>query len=168
MPPSIIGNAEDEATYIGICTIIVAIIALSPNGTLGDAQLKAQLGRMNLEQNAASLGKTEELFKKMMAQGYIQKVVERNADEESIDWKVGPRGKVEIANQGIRGLVLEVYGDKADADLDRKLQRSLGMEIRKANTSNGTARQQEDEEEVDAPEDGDPGPGTRRSSGRRH
>jgi len=103
----------------------------------------------------------------MINQGYLQKVVENNADEEQIDWKVGPRGKVEIASKGIRGLVLEVYGENADDDLDKKLQRSLGMEIKKANASNGANRQDEEEEAEEEPENGDPGPSTRRSSGRR-
>lgn len=167
MPPSIIGNVEDEATYIGICSVIVTIIALSANGTMGEAKLKQHLTKMNLEQNAGGLGKTEDLLKKMCTQGYINKVVEKTADEETIDWKVGPRGKVEIASKGIRGLVLEVYGENAPEDLDKRLQRSLGMEIKKADTNNTRDVQREGEEEAEDAEDGDPGPSQRRSSGRR-
>jgi hypothetical protein len=166
MPPSIIGNVEDEATYIGICSVIVTIIALSSNGTMGDAKLKQHLTKMNLEQNAAGLGKTEDLLKKMCTQGYINKVMEKSTDEETIDWKVGQRGKVEIASKGIRGLVLEVYGENAPEDLDKRLQRSLGMEIKRAESNNTRNVRQEEEEAEDA-EDGDPGPSQRRSSGRR-
>ncbi|KAE8448749.1 hypothetical protein EG329_008964 [Mollisiaceae sp. DMI_Dod_QoI] len=168
MPPSIIGSIGDEAAYIGICSVIVSIIALSPNGTLGDPQLKRHLQRMNLEQNAAGLGKTDELLKKMERQGYLNKVTETNADEETVDWHVGARGKVEIATKGIRGLVLEVYGDNPPEDLDKKLQRTLGMEIKKANTSNGVNGQEEEEQAEEEHENGDPGPSTgRRTSGRR-
>lgn len=166
MPPSIIGTIEDEATYIGICSVIVTIIALSADGTMSEAKLKQHLTKMNLEQNAAGLGKTEDLLKKMSTQGYIYKVVEKTTDDEVVDWKVGPRGKVEIAGKGIRGLVLEVYGENAPEDLDARLQKSLGMDIKKANPSKRKEQEQEMEEEEEA-EDGDPGP-SRRSSGRRH
>lgn len=165
MPPSMIEDVEDEAKYLGLCSVIVSIIALSPNGTLGDPQLNKYLVRMNLEVNAGGLGKTEEVLKKMCQQGYIQKIVEKNVDEETIDWKVGPRGKVEMANMGIQGLVLEVYGDDAPEDLNKRLERSLGLEIKRANANRReTVQEEEDEEE---PEDGDPGPSSRRASGRR-
>ncbi|KUJ23625.1 MAGE-domain-containing protein [Mollisia scopiformis] len=169
MPPSIVGDIEDEAQYLGICSLIVSIIALSPNATLADVQLKKHLGRMNMERNAGGLGRTEDVLKKMCNQGYVQKVVEKNQDEETIDWKVGPRGKVEMASTGIRGLVLEVYGENAPEDLDKRLQRSLGMEIKKASTGNGVNGQETAEaEEADEERDnGDPGPSSRRTSGRR-
>lgn len=81
---------------------------------------------------------------KMQRQGYIVKTVDRTGDEETIDWRVGPRGKAEIGNRGIQGLVKEVYGDDAPENLEKRLQRSLGIEVgREINEENG------EEEEFD-------------------
>ncbi|KAF8854370.1 MAGE-domain-containing protein [Acephala macrosclerotiorum] len=169
MPPSIIGNVGNEAAYIGICSIIVSIIALSAGGTIQDARLMHHLKSMNLETNTP-VGKTEDVLKKMISQGYIQKIVERNENDETMDWIVGPRGKVELAAKGIRGLVLEVYGGEDQElrkDVDQKVQKALGLEL---NTKNRANEQQEEEEEEaeEEPDNGDPDPSTaRRASGRR-
>lgn len=168
MPPSIIGNVENEAAYIGICSIIVSIIALSAGGTIQDARLTHHLKSMNLDMNTP-VGKTEDVLKRMISQGYIQKIVERNENDETIDWIVGPRGKVELAAKGIRGLVLEIYGgedQEVRKDVDQKVQKALGLEL---NTKNRANEQQEEEEEAEEePDNGDPAPSTaRRASGRR-
>jgi len=65
----------------------------------------------------------------MIKQGYIIRISDKSGDEETIDWRVGPRGKVEIGNKGIQGLVNEVYGDSAPDDLEKRIHRSLGMEV---------------------------------------
>lgn len=160
MPASNIESEFKEATYIGICTTIVSIISLSSNDSVPDHKLLQYLERLNLEKNSG-LGKTDSLLAKMVKDGYIYKTVEKTVDDEQIDWRVGARGKVEIGNKGIQGLVREVYGENAPDDLDKKLQRSLGMDIRKIgeNGENG-AEEEEEEEAEDATKNGDPGPNT--------
>lgn len=162
MPASNIESEFKEATYIGICTTIVSIISLSSNDSVPDHKLLQYLERLNLEKNSG-LGKTDSLLAKMVKDGYIYKTVEKTVDDEHIDWRVGARGKVEIGNKGIQGLVREVYGENAPDDLDKKLQRSLGMEIRKIGENgenDGGGEEEEDEE--DETINGDPGPSRRR------
>jgi hypothetical protein len=160
MPPSIIGSADEEAAYMGLCSVIVSLIALSPGGQIPDHKLVSHLKRFNSNQNTG-LDTTAATLKKMVNQGYIFKVVDKSADEETIDWIVGPRGKVEIGNKGIQGLVREVYGDSAPDDLEKRMQRSLGMDVKKINKGN------EEGDEDEAPENGDPGPSITRTTGRR-
>lgn len=160
MPASTIGSEHNEASYIGICTAIVSIIALSPNDTIPDHKLISYLERLNLDRHTG-LGTTEALLVRMIKDQYIYKTTEKSADEETIDWRVGPRGKMEIGNRGIQGLVNEVYGESAPEDLDKRLHRSLGMEAVRMN-GNGEV---EEEEEEEVTMNGDPGPS--RTSSRR-
>lgn len=103
------------------------------------------------------LGTTEALLARMVKDQYIYKTTEKTADDETIDWRVGPRGKIEIGNKGIQGLVNEVYADNAPDDLDKRLQRSLEMETRNVN-GNGEEHGDEEEEEEELTVNGDPGP----------
>ena len=163
MPPSIIGSPEEEAAYMGLCSVIVSLIALSTGGELPEHKLMNYLERFNSGKNTG-LDTTPNTLQRMIKHGYIYKSTEKSADDETVHWRVGPRGKVEIGNKGIQELIRQVYGDGAPDDLDKRMQRSLGMEVRKV------PREAEDEEEVVAEEEanGDPGPSTaRRASGRR-
>ncbi|EPE26476.1 hypothetical protein GLAREA_02389 [Glarea lozoyensis ATCC 20868] len=128
--PSLIGNSEDEAAYIALCTVIVAYIAMNPGGQVPDYKLARMLKRMNAETNVPGGTKTEVALARMERQGYIWKVKENTGEDETTDWRVGPRGKIEIGNRGIQGFVREVYGEDATEDLDKRLNRSLGVEAR--------------------------------------
>jgi hypothetical protein len=131
--PSLIGNSEDEAAYIALCTVIVAYIAMSPGGQVPDYKLARMLKRMNAETNVPGGTKTDVALARMERQGYIWKVKENTGEEETTDWRVGPRGKIEIGNRGIQGFVREVYGEDATEDLEKRLNRSLGIESRVVN-----------------------------------
>lgn len=77
--------------------------------------------------------KTEKLLKRMEKDGYIVKVRDNSTGEETIDWTVGPRGKTEIGDTGVRGVVKCVYGEVEDiSELERRLERSLGANERKS------------------------------------
>jgi hypothetical protein len=161
IPPSIIGSSDEEAAYTGLCTMVVSIIALSPGKSIPDSKLDRYLSRLNANKNMP-MDKTENVLKKMSNQGYITKVLDRSGDEETIDWIVGPRGKIEIGDKGVLGLVKEVYGETAPEDLQQRLMRSLGI-TRANDLRNG---EDEDQEEEETPEVND-GPSTqRRQSGR--
>ena len=65
----------------------------------------------------------------MERQNYVVKVREQEAGgEQSVEYVVGPRGKVEIGERGAAGLVRTVWGDSGTEtdELQRKLVRSLG------------------------------------------
>lgn len=56
---------------------------------------------------------------------------------------VGPRGKVEVGEQGVAGLVRTVYGEGATEELEKRIERSLGLGERNrvvaaTATANGT------------------------------
>lgn len=156
--PSLIGSEEDEATYIGICTVLVSYIAMSPGEVVPEPRLIRALRRLNIEGNTP-LGKTDAILKKMGAQGYIWKVTDRQGDEETIDYRLGPRGRTEIGKMGVRGFVKEIYGDNAPDDLDKKLNRSLNMDIASIEQVSRAAEEEEPEEHN--------GGHSRRVSGRR-
>ncbi|CZS96517.1 uncharacterized protein RAG0_05805 [Rhynchosporium agropyri] len=154
MPASTIGSQHSEASYIGLCTTIISIIALSPNDTIPDHKLYQYLERLNLDKQTG-LGTTDALLTRMMKEQYIYKTIEKTADDETIDWRVGPRGKMEIGNKGIQGLVNEVYAENTPDDLEKRLHRSLGLEAIRINGNGETEHEVDEEEEVSM--NGDPG-----------
>ena len=85
--------------------------------------------RMNADNYVLNGEKTEKVLKRMEREQYIVKVRERDGGgEETVDYVVGPRGKVEVGERGVAGLVKRVYNKKdAEADeLEKRLVRSLG------------------------------------------
>lgn len=119
--------------------MIIALISLfGSDGRLSAAKLDQYLRRMNADVNMP-MDKTEATLQKMIKQGYLVKIKENTGNEEIIDWMVGPRGKVEVGNKGVRGLVEEVYGENAPDDLAERINSSLGL------------RAGNEEQEVDAP-----------------
>lgn len=84
---------------------------------------------MNADDYVLGGEKTEKVLKRMEREGYIVKVTERDGGgEESVEYVVGPRGKAEVGEIGVVGMVKKVYGKRdVEADeLERRLVRSLG------------------------------------------
>lgn len=140
LPPPQTPTAEAEAQYVALYTFIVALISLS-GGSLADARLDRYLSRANVNEVTPfahslavnAIDKTEKLMKRMERDGYIVKIKDTSSGEELVEWIVGPRGKVEVGDEGVRGLVKTVYdGEDGSEELERKLQRSLGVAERRA------------------------------------
>ena len=129
LQPPQIPSTGAEASYVGLTTFIIALIYLSPSQTMSESRLEKHLKRMNADNHVLAGEKTEKVLKRLEKENYIIKVRERDGGgEESVEYVVGPRGKVEIGERGVAGLVRDVYGKKdAEADeLERRLARSLG------------------------------------------
>jgi hypothetical protein len=127
LPPSQAPTCELESQYTGLYTFVVSLIYLN-GGMLPDGKMERYLKRVNVEDAAAqNRDKTEKLLKRMEKDAYIIKVRDNSTGEEVIEWMVGPRGKTEVGDSGVRGMVNQVYGEVEDpAELARALERSLG------------------------------------------
>ena len=149
LTPPQIPTAAAEASYVGLVTFILSLIYLSPSKTISESRLEKHLKRMNADNYVLNGEKTEKVLKRMEKEGYVVKHRERDGGgEETVDYVLGSRGKVEVSEQGVAGLVRKVYGKKdAEAEeLDKRLVRSLGdVVIDKRRPVNGEA---EGEEEV--------------------
>lgn len=141
LQPPQIPSTGAEASYIGLTTFILALIYLSASQTISESRLEKHLRRMNADNYVLAGEKTEKVLKRMERENYIVKVRERDVGgEEQVDYIIGPRGKVEVGERGVAGLVRGVYGKKdAEADeLERRLVRSLGdVVIEKKNRRDG-------------------------------
>ena len=127
-PPQIPSTAA-ESSYVGLTTFVLTLIYLSPSSSISEARLEKHLKRMNADNYVLNGEKTEKVLKRMEKEQYIIKVRERDGGgEETVDYVIGPRGRVEVGERGVAGLVRRVYGKKdAEADeLERRLVRSLG------------------------------------------
>ncbi|KAI9881139.1 MAG: hypothetical protein M1830_008297 [Pleopsidium flavum] len=122
-------TAGTEATYIALYTFIHTLLALSPSGSLPESKLSRYLNRMNLS-TSTPLGSTEKLLQRLVKEGYIVRYRDSSGGEEVVEYMVGPRGKVEVGEEGVRGLVRGVYG-KVDAEaeeLERRIDKGLAID----------------------------------------
>ncbi|KAK4507581.1 hypothetical protein PRZ48_001316 [Zasmidium cellare] len=168
-------TAEDESKYTAIYTVLVSLIRLS-GGALPDAKMDRSLQRLQMEDSTPVVDyeKTEKLMKRLEKDGYIVRIKESTGTgEDDVYWMVGPRGKIEIGDDGIRGLTKAVYGEQedeaAETELERKLDRSLGISERQEQTNREQQaekpkkprkkrqQQQEEEEEEDDDDEEDEG-----------
>lgn len=173
--PSSIVSADDEAAYIAFYTLVISLIRIS-GGDLSEAMLRRHLTRLNAEQHTFNSTKTEDTLARMQRQGYLVKSVDKEArqhgeDDVATTWYIGPRGKVEVGDEAVAGLIREVWGPEGRGDeLEAKLHASLQIRERESQ-----AQDEEEEEEVngddsmvsaadDAEDNGGP---SRRRSGRR-
>lgn len=140
-------TAESEAQYAALYTFIISMIVLS-GGTLADGRLQRNLARVNInDMNPLShsmaingIDKTERLLKRMEKDGYVVKIRDNTGGDEVIDWMVGPRGKVEVGENGVRGMVEGVFGETDDPEeLQQRLKRSLAAFDMAAQTADAAA-----------------------------
>lgn len=139
IPPQV-PTSEAESQYTALYTFVISLIFLS-GGSLPDNKLDRHLKRANVDETTpftnsnafGALDKTEKLLKRMEKDGYVVKIRDTSSGEETIEWVVGSRGKVEVGDVGVRNMVKAVYGEVDDeADLQRKLERSLGVGERRS------------------------------------
>lgn len=171
--PSRLLSADDESAYVGFYTLIITLITLN-GGNVSDSVLKKYLDTLNAEVNTFMDTKTEETLAKLQRQGYLIKHVNKEAaqhgdTEQATEWHVGPRGKVEVNNEAMGGLVRAVWDPKtADeaATLEKKLKASLHIREREpaqvGDEGNADESRQEEEEEVAEAEEQNGGSSRRR------
>lgn len=113
---------------------------------------------MNADNCVLNGERTDNVLKKMERQAYIVKVKERDGGgEESVDYVVGPRGKAEVGERGVAGVVRRVYGgrDMQKDELERRLVRSLGDVVIERRDVRGEQEQEEEGGGEGAEENGD-------------
>lgn len=125
------------------------------------------------------------MLQRLIKDGYLVRNREMDGGEEVIEYMVGPRGKVEVGEKGVAGLVREVYGRPDPASLaaagtqngrtaeqqeemeefERRLERGIGTWRRRGPEVDGDGG---DQQAGDGGDDGDAAEsGNRRSTGRR-
>jgi melanoma-associated antigen len=117
--------------------VVVSLISLS-GGSLNDSKLERYLKRVHLDDSTPVEGyeKPALLIKRMERDGYVVRVKETGpSGEEDISWILGSRAKVEIGDDGVRGLTKCVYNRPEGAEgeeLEKRIARSLGVGDRPA------------------------------------
>ncbi|TQS34858.1 hypothetical protein Golomagni_04744 [Golovinomyces magnicellulatus] len=130
MPPPSHRSSSDEAAYMGLYTVIICLISLSADGQMANHQLDKYLKRLNIDRNTG-IGTTSELLTRMKKENYIQEYKTQDEEGQTSEWRVGPRGLVEVNSEAIIGFVQMIYGSDAPEDLLQRLQRSLGQQVAK-------------------------------------
>jgi melanoma-associated antigen len=122
-PPETPANKLDKQ-FTAVCTIAVSLIYLS-GGLISENRLDHILfQKMNISNTLAA-----QTMQRMIKDGYITKITDNSSGQESIEYIVGPRGKIQIGEQGVKGFVSGVWGeDEAEnGELDEQLNRALKL-----------------------------------------
>jgi hypothetical protein len=125
LAPSAAPTEEAESAYIGLYTFIISLIYLK-GGALPEAALDRFLRRANADQTTP-VDRTEKLLQRMIKDNYITKVKDSSSGEEKVHYITGPRGKVEVGEEGVTQFVKNVWGDDDADGLDLRIQRSLTL-----------------------------------------
>lgn len=176
--PSRIVSADDEAAYVAFYTLIISLIRIN-GGELSEAMLRRYLTRLNAERNSFTNTKTEDTLAKLQRQGYLVKNVDKEARqhgeaEMATTWFIGPRGKIEVGDEAVAGLVREIWGqDGRGEELETKLHATLMIREKQRPVQDGENAENEENGEdsrVSEATDAEPngGPSRRRSGRRRH
>ncbi|EKG17104.1 MAGE protein [Macrophomina phaseolina MS6] len=144
VPPPKVPTFSEESAYIGLYTFVVTVITLG-GGRIPEAKLERYLKRTNADQTTP-VGSTEKLLARMKRDGYIKLDVDNSTGETIKEWVVAARGKVEIGDRGVAGLVQAVYHDSRTDELDQKLARSL--QLAQANDRTPTQAEQQQQAEI--------------------
>ncbi|KAK4988410.1 hypothetical protein LTR50_003924 [Elasticomyces elasticus] len=153
LPPPKIPTTQTESQYTALYTFIISLVELS-GGTLKDSALDRYLKRVNASDSTVVDGydRTEKLLQRMIKDGYLVKIRENQGGEETIEWIVGPRGRVEVGDEGVTGLVKTVFGAE-DADeeqrreLDERIQKSLRLDEKAHEQAQATQQREQVEGE---------------------
>lgn len=121
------GVLNKEDSYVGLYTMVIALITIS-GGIMPEGKLDRALRRMNADQSTP-IGNKDKTLATMAKDGYIVKVKEAAAgQDETVDYIVGPRGKVEVGREGVARLIRIMYGESEDlGELERRIQRTIDV-----------------------------------------
>ncbi|ENI09577.1 hypothetical protein COCC4DRAFT_30265 [Bipolaris maydis ATCC 48331] len=121
------GMPNKEDAYVGLYTLTIALITIS-GGMMPEGKLDRALRRMNAEQTTP-VGSKDKAIAAMVKDGYIVRVKETSgAGDETVDYIVGPRGKVEVGRDGVAQFIRAMHGQAEDeTELERRIQRTLNV-----------------------------------------
>jgi hypothetical protein len=121
--------------------MVIALITIN-GGSLPEGKFERALKRLNANQSTP-LDTTERTIATMIKDGYVVRIKESGTDEETVDYIVGPRGKIEVGRAGFAAFVRAIYAASEDEgydeeDLERRIKRTLDVaEVMQAGSGGG-------------------------------
>jgi len=145
-------TAELESSYVGFYHVVIALITLS-GGQLTQAKLERFLARLNAKEYTP-MGRTAEVLDKMRRQGYVERVVTKDASQDDqISWTVASRGREEVTPNVLANMIREIWGPNKPPEFEQKLAASLGVKP-EAQGENGQSKASDANGRPDAQENG--------------
>ncbi|RAR15972.1 zinc finger phd-type protein [Stemphylium lycopersici] len=118
--------------------MVIALITIS-GGIMAEGKLDRALRRMNAEQSTP-VGSKDKALAMMVKDGYIVRIKDASgAGDETVDYIVGPRGRVDVGRHGVARFLRAMHGEEEDeAELERRIQRTLNVAEAHNNSMNNT------------------------------
>jgi hypothetical protein len=105
--------------------MVIALITIA-GGMIAEGKLDRALRRMNAD-NSTPMGTKDKTLTLMAKDGYITRVKDNSSGEETVDYIVGPRGRVEVGRDGFAKFVRMIYGNEDQEELERQIERTLNV-----------------------------------------
>jgi melanoma-associated antigen len=152
LAPGKIPTTELESAYVGLYTMIISLIYLN-SGTILETKLARYLERLNADIETP-IDKTDKLLQKLVAQKYLVRIKDNTGGEETVEYKVGPRGRTEVGFDGVWGLCQELYKPKEEEmdELERRVRRSMGLQTKTKVTESRNRDSNQEVAEDEAPQ----------------
>uniref|UniRef100_A0A1D1Z808 Melanoma-associated antigen G1 n=1 Tax=Anthurium amnicola TaxID=1678845 RepID=A0A1D1Z808_9ARAE len=122
-------NNED---VMGLLTVILSLIHVNGR-VLSDDQLTHYFRRLHLVDNDKF--DLEKLLSTFVKQGYLDRQKTNRADQsqnsekDPLEYRWGPRAKIEISENNLIRFIRALFGDDAPPDLDKQIERSSGIDL---------------------------------------
>ncbi|CAG8646897.1 10124_t:CDS:2 [Cetraspora pellucida] len=122
-------NGEQET--MGLLTVILSLIHVNGR-VLSDDQLRHYFRTLYLENNPKF--ELDKLLPNFVKQGYLDKQKSGFADSSSqaperehVEYRWGPRAKIEMPEENLCGFIKSVYGDDVPSDIIKQIERASGI-----------------------------------------
>ncbi|CAG8507562.1 1926_t:CDS:2 [Diversispora eburnea] len=125
-------DKNQELEKMGLLTVILSLIHVNGR-TLSDDQLDHYFRRLRLGNEPFD---TTKLIATFIKQGYLNKqkvsAIEnsRTSEKDPVEYRWGPRAKIEFSESSICDFIKGIYGDDALPDLPKQIERASGLEFK--------------------------------------
>ncbi|RKP11098.1 MAGE homology domain-containing protein [Thamnocephalis sphaerospora] len=119
----------EDAALMGFSMVVLSLIYVNER-TLSEERLHHYLRKLGVtERPHPQLKSLEVALMRMVKIGYLDRVTSSgdSGDVSAIEYRWGPRAKVEMDEREMADFVVKVFGDQAPADLVQSIRRASGV-----------------------------------------
>jgi len=123
-------NWRDELPKMGLLYVILSLILMSGDHVLTEESLWHHLKTLRVykDKDHPLFGEPDKIITQYVKENFIvkNKVVTNN--QETFEFRWGPRARVEVSAESIVEFISEIYGEEADNNFKKELKKQAGIQ----------------------------------------